>query len=119
MKKLTTIIIAAIAIITNAARAELTTKEFEQLKSWATNNGFNYEGTATWVGRFDLARECYVFAVRNARAFGLVPVSSDTVDEAINALIASMLVSGAYVTREAKGEGTDNFWGRRDNPVLP
>jgi putative nucleic acid binding protein len=82
MKKiLTTIVIASAAI---SARAELTSKHFIQLEQWAAKSGYFLQGTDS-----DFGVKCFLFANPKTNVFGLVPVSSDTADEAINALIAS------------------------------
>jgi hypothetical protein len=101
MKKLTTII-AAIAAITTAAEAKLTPKQFEQLKQWGLRNSYSYEGPTENVGSMRLGTECYVFFNAATEIYGLVPVSSDTTDEAINALIASTLTCRAEFARREK-----------------
>jgi hypothetical protein len=85
----TATIIAAIAAATVTAQAELTNKEFEQMASWAEARGYFYEGIEQ-LGRFET--KCFAFSNRHPGVDYLcayVPVSSDTADEAINALIAS------------------------------
>ena len=81
MKKLLTltVLMATLAM----THAELTTKEFDQLKTWATNQGYTYDGIAK---RFN----CFAFSNHSTNMVTLVPTSSDTADEAINALIASI-----------------------------
>jgi hypothetical protein len=99
------IIAIAIAITAISANAELTPKQFGQLKDWATSRGYSYKGTDNSFGV-----QCFIFADQNI--FGLVPVSSDTADEAINALIAStvtcreMLEIGKQVVAEVKAENS-------------
>ena len=84
MTKLLTIAII-IAITAISAHAELTPKQFDQLRNWAMSRGYTYDGGATRIGT-----HCFVFSDHLTGVFGLVPVSSDTADEAINALIASV-----------------------------
>jgi hypothetical protein len=83
LKKLLTLIAIA---ITTAAQAELTSQQFAQLKAWAESRSYLYEGTDSIFGT-----QCFVFIDHGTNMFGLVPTSSDTADEAINALIASTL----------------------------
>jgi hypothetical protein len=85
MKKLTTTI-AAIAAITTAAQADLSPKQFDKVINWARNQGYTYDGGATRSGI-----ECFVFSNHDTSIVGLIPISSDTADEAINALIASTI----------------------------
>jgi hypothetical protein len=84
MTKLLTIAII-IAITAISADAELTPKQFDQLRNWAMSRGYTYDVGATRIGT-----HCFVFSDHLTGVFGLVPVSSDTADEAINALIASV-----------------------------
>lgn len=48
--------------------------------------------------------DCFVFndRARENNIYGLVPVSSDTADEAINALIASTLICREFTARQIK-----------------
>ncbi len=85
MKQLITITIIAALTSVNVL-AELTTKQFVQLRDWAASRGDLYEGTEDKFGV-----QCFVFSNKNKTIFGFVPVSSDTADEAINALIASSI----------------------------
>ena len=84
MKKLITIIAATAITIT--AQAELKPSQFAQLKAWAEMRGYSYKGTIDKFGT-----PCFAFSNATTNVSGLVPVSSDTADEAINALIASTI----------------------------
>jgi hypothetical protein len=98
MKKLiTTLIVAAAVAISSSSHATLNTRQFDQLVSWARTQGYFYEGV--WTSRGNHTTTCYWFSNRQDRKNGgmyliaAAPVSSDTADEAINALIASSIVS--------------------------
>ena len=86
--KIITTIIAAAAMAT--AQAELTPKQFSQLEFFAKTWDYSYQTISIKFGR-----ECFLFQ-RNGEGsptdlgFALVPTSSDTADEAINAFIASV-----------------------------
>jgi hypothetical protein len=82
MKHLFTTLALALAFMAGAAQAELTPKQFAQLESWAAGRGYSYQTTQINTGT-----KCFVF--NNSKSFALVPTSSDTVNEAINAFIAS------------------------------
>jgi hypothetical protein len=105
MKKL--ILTTLIAASATFAHAELTPKEFGQVRDWAHREGYLYRGidaasTGVLVYMFEGTREasiCYA------------PVSSDTPDEAINSLIGSAavyrdaLIVAKKLIREAYEEG--------------
>ena len=62
----------------------LTTNEFTRLTSWAGKYGYTYQGVEIRSGF-----AFYIFFCEDD-ATALVPVSSDTADEAINALIGTI-----------------------------
>jgi hypothetical protein len=86
MKQLITIIAAVAALTSVNLQAELNSKQFVQLRNWAESRGFFYKGI---VSKFDV--QCFEFTNAGPKVFGWVPISSDTADEAINALIASTI----------------------------
>ena len=92
MKRITTTIIAALAAAVTA-HAELDAKEFDQVKAWAEKQGYAYDGIAK---RFN----ALVFKHKTG-VIVFAPVTSDTADEAINALIASK-VTNAFHAETAK-----------------
>jgi hypothetical protein len=100
MRKLVTIAIAIIAI-TISAQAGLTPKQFGQLTNWAEQNGYFYKGKDA-----NLGFPCYVFG-SNQEIYGFVPITSDTADEAINALIASTATfrKATSIIRESYSDG--------------
>ncbi len=89
-------LVAAFTIAT--ANAELTTKQFVEVKNWANARGYVYNGTAKSFGM-----EYFDFVNRSTEIHCIAPISSDTADEAINALIASavMFRIGAVAVTEA------------------
>ena len=88
MKKYITIIAAIIAAVTiTITNAELTTKQFVEVKNWANARGYVYNGTAKSFGM-----EYFDFVNRSTEIHCIAPISSDTADEAINALIASAVM---------------------------
>jgi hypothetical protein len=96
MKKIITTIIAAAAVST--AQADLAPKAFEQLTDWAVARGFFYE-RVDLVGKSKT--KCFVFNNREKGSKAFVPASSDTADEAINALIASSATIEAAAEQSA------------------
>src|SRR5258707_17949 len=100
MTKLITITIA-IAAFTMSAQAALTPKQFGQLTNWAEQNGYFYKGKDS-----NLGFPCYVFS-SNQEIYGFVPITSDTADEAINALIASTATfrKATLIIRESYSNG--------------
>ena len=82
--KIKTTIIAAVIAATVGADAELTEKQFAQVKNWADARGYSYNGTSA-----DFKVEYFDFVNRSTDVHCIAPTSSDTADEAINALIAS------------------------------
>jgi hypothetical protein len=105
MNKLITILGTIVAI--TATQAELTTKDFVQLTKWATSRGYTYDGGSTKSGI-----QCFVFT-NSEGMIGLVPRSSDTADEAINALIAS-----TAVYREISEEFTETLIEVKVNGIM-
>jgi hypothetical protein len=112
--KLLLTFLAALALSVSA-RAELTGKQFGQVRDWAEKYGFVYEGIRM-VGavnfpdaNFYKGFACYVFfqVTKNATCYAYVPLSSDTADEGINALIGSLAASrqGLLDQRAAWAEG--------------
>jgi hypothetical protein len=100
--KIITTIIAAAAIAT--AQAELTPKQFSQLETWAKSWDYSYQTTSIRFGR-----ECFLFQRNEPGSptdlgFALVPTSSDTVDEAINAFIASVITVTAMEDIAARNQ---------------
>ena len=99
--KTTATILAALAIGVGSLKAELTQKQFVQLTDWATNRGYYYEEIAASNGA-----NYYIFTNRMAPGagyvFALVPISSDTADEAINALLARSQPIGKYLKSVGK-----------------
>ena len=83
MKRIISTIITIASIVAATARAELTSRQFAQLEDWAESRGYSYQRTKTIAGT-----NCFVFG--NDQGFAPVPMSSDTVDEAINAFIGSV-----------------------------
>jgi hypothetical protein len=82
MKKLIINTIAIAALSCSAAFAELTPDQFGQVRNWANREGYVYRGV-------DIVSDVKVFVFESDKGFACAPVSSDTPDEAINALIGS------------------------------
>ena len=97
----TLIITITTIAITMSAQAGLTPKHFGQLKDWAEQNGYFYKGKDA-----NLGFPCYVFG-SNQEIYGFVPITSDTADEAINALIASTATfrKATSIIRESYSDG--------------
>jgi GH18 family chitinase len=98
MKNLVTTLIAAATIAaSSSSHAALNSKQFDQVVQWARTQGYFYEGT--WTSRGLHNTPCYWFSNRQDKRNGgmylaaAAPVSSDTADEAINAIIASSVVA--------------------------
>jgi hypothetical protein len=79
LKLVTTLLTLA---LTTVAHAELTPKQFGQMKDWAEREGYSYQG----IGR---SGGVNVFMFEKLSSVAFAPLSSDTADEAINALIGS------------------------------
>jgi hypothetical protein len=79
MKLITTLLTLA---LTTVAQAELMPKHFGQMKDWAEREGYSYQG----IGR---SNGVNVFMFEKPSSVAFAPLSSDTPDEAINALIGS------------------------------
>ena len=86
MKCPLTTILAAVLLIALNAQAELTPKEFAQVRAWAAERGYFYEGMRESYGA-----PCFVFANQVDKVVAWVPATIDTADEAINALIAGAI----------------------------
>jgi hypothetical protein len=86
MKKLFILAIAVVLSCAITAHASLDKQQFGKFRSWAERCGYVYQGIVT---KFDI--QCYAFVNSRTQTLALAPLSSDTPDEAINALIASNL----------------------------
>jgi hypothetical protein len=84
MKKL--ILILTLILSCASAKASLDNQQFGKFRDWAERCGFIYQGI---VIKFGI--QCYAFINSKTESLALAPLSSDTPDEAINALIASNL----------------------------
>ena len=80
MKLITILLTLALTMV--AAHAELTPKQFGQMKNWAEREGYSYQG----IGR---SNGVNVFIFEKPSSVAFAPLSSDTPDKAINALIGS------------------------------
>ena len=101
IKAITSTVLITTIAITMSAQAGLTPKHFGQLKDWAEQNGYFYKGKDA-----NLGFPCYVFG-SNQDVYGFVPITSDTADEAINALIASTATfrKATSIIRESHSDG--------------
>jgi cell division septation protein DedD len=86
MKKLFTLAIGVALSCAVTAHASLDNQQFGKFRSWAEHCGYVYQGIVT---KFDI--QCYAFVNSRTQTPALAPLSSDTPDEAVNALIASNL----------------------------
>jgi hypothetical protein len=97
MKKLITltVLMATLAVTTQAA---LTPKQFAQVEKWAAKYRCYYAGIEADA---EFGIRYFVFISPQSGVHLIAPISSDTADEAINAMIASAIVFRASVRATA------------------
>ena len=110
MKKL---VITLMLAVTTIARAELTPQQFGQVRDWANREGYIYHGIETSAGV-----RVFMFENSTSSTLACAPVSSDTADEAINALIGSAALCRwtVVVARQTISEERGKLTGRGSSP---